>query len=192
MSDVCSPVSSTMYTTLNITLHILILYSFLTVFFVFYVSKAETQAFTDEFRNIIDENLTEALKKADVDAQGQVKKSLQDIQPLLQGLHNVYSKPSQINVNNNKWLFTMAYGIIFVLLLAFTIMVATLKYSCNTCIPLSHLLKENLLVFVVIGIAEFLFFTRIASKFIPVPPSLLITSLVDRVKQNLAPPQNAP
>jgi ABC-type multidrug transport system fused ATPase/permease subunit len=190
MPDVCAPLSNTMYTTLNITLHILILYSFLTVFFVFYVSKAETQAFTGEFQNIIDENLTEALKKADVEAQGQVKKALQDIQPLLQGLHNVYSKPSQINVINNKWLFTMAYSIIFVLLLAFTIMVGTLKYSCNTCIPLSHLIKENLLVFVVIGIAEFLFFTRIAAKFIPVPPSLLITSLVDRVKQNLAPPSN--
>lgn len=188
MPDVCAPISTTMYTVLNITLHILILYSFLTAFFVFYVSKAETQAFTDEFRNIIDENLTEALKKADVDAHGQVKKALQDVQPLLTSLHNVYSKPSAVNVTNNKWLFTMAYGIIFVLLLAFTVMVGTLKYSCNTCIPLGHMLKENLLVFIVIGLAEFLFFTRIASKFIPVPPSLLITSLVDRVKQNLAPP----
>ena len=184
-TQVCYPISSHMFLIINIVLHIFILYSFISLFFMLYVSKTEKKAFNNEFSDIITENLTEALQTADKDSGGQLKTVLQGLGPALQSLANIYSAPSPEVTTYNQWLFRSSFYIMFSILFTFGLMVAMLKYSCGTCMPLSHLIKENLIVFAVIGMAEYLFFTRIAANFVPVPPSLLVSTLIQQLKTDL-------
>jgi len=175
-----------MFLALNIVLHVFILYSFLSLFFVLYISKTEKKAFQDEFQNVVQQNLTQALANADQQLHGQVKIFLQGAQPVLTVMANMYANPSPDVATYNRWLFITMAMIATALIVSFSLAVGVLKYSCQTCLPVWHLIKENLVVFAVIGVAEFLFFTKVASTFVPVPPSLLITSLIDRLKSNLS------
>ena len=40
-------------------------------------------------------------------------------------------------------------------------------------------------MFVCIGIVEYVFFTRVALKFVPAPPSLLVNSLIKKFKETM-------
>ena len=44
---------------------------------------------------------------------------------------------------------------------------------------------ENIVTFIFVGVIEFWFFTNVASKFIPAPPSILFTSLLNSLKKYL-------
>ena len=181
----CFPLSSAMFLVINVVLHIFILYSFLCAFFILYVSKVERAAFQNEFDTVIADNLPTALLNADAKSGGKLKPVLQQMMPVLQILNNIYSQPSAEVEVYNEWLFRSMILVIVILAVTFSLMTGILKYGCKTCLPVRHIVTENILMFAVIGVAEYLFFTRIASKFIPVPPSLLVNTLVDRIKSNL-------
>jgi hypothetical protein len=55
------------------------------------------------------------------------------------------------------------------------------KYS----IDFNLILKENFIIFVCVGIIEFLFFNYIASKYVPVTPDFVATSILERIKLNI-------
>lgn len=182
----CYPLSSAMFLVINIVLHILILYSFLSAFFILYISKVEHSAFQSEFDGVIEDNLPTVLANADAKSGGKLKPLLTQMMPVLQILNNIYSEPSTEVVVYNQWLFRSMIMVIVILAITFSLLTGILKYACKTCLPVTHILTENIMLFAVIGVAEYLFFTKIASKFIPVPPSLLVNTLIDRIKNNLA------
>jgi hypothetical protein len=184
-SATCTRIGAKTYLLLNTVLHVFILYSFLSVFFIFYISKIEREAFDDEFSTVVQVNMAKVLVNADQKLDGKVKTLLKGASPILTVLNNMYSKPSKDVETYNKWLFGMSFSVSVVLILTFITITGVLKMSCGTCIPLLHLIKENVLIFIIIGLAEFMFFSRIASKFVPVPPSLLINSMISRLKENL-------
>jgi len=175
-----------MFLALNIVLHIAVLYAFISSFFILYVSRIERDAFKSEFGNIVNENLTQALENANAASGGQFKTVIQGLEPVLQVMANIYSKPTPEIQTYNKALFTSSYMVLFIIFFTFVLLVGVLKYSCHVCMPLGHIIKENLIVFAVIGITEFWFFDKIGSQFVPVKPSLLITTLINRLKSNLS------
>jgi hypothetical protein len=44
---------------------------------------------------------------------------------------------------------------------------------------------ENVIIFACVGVIEYLFFTKVALKFVPAPPSLLVTSLINKFKETI-------
>lgn len=89
------------------------------------------------------------------------------------------------NKNNNQVFFYIKF--INVLLIAFLLFFAYFIYV-NKTIKVNDfkvIITENILTFIGVGIIEYLFFTNVALKYIPAPPSLLYESFMNSLKKNL-------
>ena len=86
---------------------------------------------------------------------------------------------------NNQILFylKMTNGFIIIMLILFTYYL--LKTKNITIEEIKHLLFENILTFIFIGVIEYFFFTRVALKFIPAPPSLIAKSFMTALNDEL-------
>jgi len=73
---------------------------------------------------------------------------------------------------------------IYILLVLFTLVL--LKTQNLKLGEIGPVVGENLLTFTMVGIVEIVFFMNIASKYIPAPPSLIYTSLIDGIKANFS------
>jgi hypothetical protein len=73
------------------------------------------------------------------------------------------------------------------MLLIPVIIVAILTFSCSKCIPVNKIVLINLITFACVGIIEYLFFTNVAIKYVPTPPSTLVKSFYKNIKTNFPP-----
>lgn len=180
MSGECALASSKLVFIVNIFLHVIILFGFLTVFFNFFITKVMKSAFNDELGHIIENNLKGQLDKLYSNLNDEQKKGLKGIS--LDKFERAFQQPSKHVDVHNKWIQRVSYAGTVTLCIMLTMLMVILSFSCNTCIPFMKLLKENLIVFAFVGVVEFLFFTRIAMKFIPAPPSLMVSTFIDTFK----------
>jgi hypothetical protein len=99
---------------------------------------------------------------------------------------DIFSKNNSIREYNNKQVFSKIYTVNILLILFVIIFCGTLIYTNSISFPeLGYILLENIITFIFVGIIEIIFFYNIALKFIPTPPSLLLTTLLSKIKYNL-------
>lgn len=149
----------------NMALHSAILFTFLSLFFKLYISKLSTDTFNTEINNMVNASLgsnINLLKNNNI-VKLIPKKQLSDM----------FSKPNKVVETRNNGLFNsvlvaniMVWSIVVIIILIF-------KFSCNIDINLTNIITENIVAFSIIGFFEYLFFTRIAFKFVPVLPSFI-------------------
>jgi len=108
-----------------------------------------------------------------------------NIKTILDNYIKQYSNPNYIiNIHDNDIIFYSKYiSIIFLIISA--ILITVVKISCPTCLNVTKLLTENVLTFTFVGGIEYWFFMNYAMHFIPAPPSLLFSSAIDAIKENL-------
>ena len=105
---------------------------------------------------------------------------------LLDNYIQVYSKPNYvIGVHNNNTLST-GLNIIFIFSILTILLIATVKVSCGLCTNVTKLVIENVLTFIFVGGLEYWFFMTYAVNFIPAPPSLLMSTAINSIKENLS------
>ena len=95
-----------------------------------------------------------------------------------------YSGEDSDIISNNRKLIIINILLILAVFIVFIIFVIYYKkngYEINW----KHLLIENVILFALIGVVEYLFFTRVASKYIPTSASFISASLIDSVKNQL-------
>ena len=165
---------------MNILIHVIMLFSFLSLFFFLYVSKVEEDAFKNEFGNIIETNLNEFIENNKI-----LKPEIKDLSPWLSQVENMYSSYDRSTKERNILVKFSSIFVLLILLSIFITIVLTLFLGCDKRFSLKHILIENTIVFILIGIVEYMFFTKVAIKFIPTPPSLLVNTLIDTIKQQL-------
>ena len=173
---------------INGIFHVLILFTFLTILFFTIVLSLEKAAFENEITKEINSSVKNMVSKIQPTDKEQisniVNKSVnEDGQSSLDIAIDKYSKPSEFIVEHNKWVKITAVSVIlgvFVFLLSILIV---LSYSCGKCIGLSNIIKENIITFIFVGIVEYLFFTHIAFKYVPAPPSTMVTTIIDTFKK---------
>ena len=161
----------------NILLHVLILFTILSVIFWLVISKVESKSITDELNNNINNYLDT------FNGNESMETFSNDFSEPLSVLENMYSDPDEVTETNNSWLFktNMLYILILVVIIASILL--TMRYTCGiTDFPILHILKENMVIFLFIGIVEVWFFLNIGMKFIPTKPSMI----VNNVKTNLS------
>jgi hypothetical protein len=169
----------------DIGLHVWILFTFLAIFFFVYISKVETEAFEDQFSELIETQLPELLQKADDATKGAVKKAIAGNSTLLGILNKTYDKPDPAVTAYNSWLMLATFATSFVLL-AFLISGLAIRWnSCHVSVPLTKLIIKNAIVFLLVGFIEFAFFWFIGKKYVPAKPSQLVSDIVGRLKNNL-------
>ena len=184
-SNVCFPMSKDTNLLLNSFIHILVLFGFLTAFFMFFVSKIETEVLNEQLKSVIESQLKSNLKKGDTDQNLKRMLNTPELQEVLKKLTKEYSTPDKTTTEWNKWLFKLSVTIVVALLVLVLTMWLTLSLSCDRCVNGAHIFWENLVIFGCIGFVEYLFFTKIAIKFIPAPPSYLSAQFFDSIKKDL-------
>ena len=174
--------------TLNIGLHVLIIFTFLTIFFFAYVSKLESRTVQRAFDKIIEKEVYKFLTSFDNYA---TKLHLQNSNFLWNSAYKLaenIEKDSQgelesVKKHNNKLKF-IAMGIIISFSCLLIFLYVYFRRISDTKINFREILIDNLIIFAFIGMIEFYFFTKIASKIIPVTPDFVSLTILDRIKYN--------
>jgi hypothetical protein len=159
-------------------LHVLILASILTAFYFLVASKLGKSVLRSEIRNNIEDNLVPALKNADTN--NQVKNAIQEVN--FEKLKSIYQSDSEVTVTQNKWIERVTIGTLIFLFVVLFVIVSLLRTFC-TSVPIGRILKENLILFSLVGMAEVLFFLNVGRKFVPTKPSLIVETVIDSVKK---------
>jgi hypothetical protein len=176
---------------LDIALHVLILFTFLTIFFFTYISKLEKQNLDNTTNNAIINNMDSLLDSVDK-FQEKLKemnkiinidwKAADNIADTL--IQNSQGESQKIKENNDK-LFKGSIIAISVAFAFFTGLVIFLKYYMGYDIHVKHILLMNFIIFSITGAIEFWFFQNVASKYIPVGPDFVSNTILERVKYNI-------
>ena len=88
-----------------------------------------------------------------------------------------------IHTNNNN----LKYVGIIVAVTIFLLTIAVYYYytSQNQSVDLGHIIKENIAVFLVVGIIELVFFKTTAIKYVPITTTQIGKSMFERIKENI-------
>jgi hypothetical protein len=174
---------------LNISVHLLILFTFLTIFFFAYISKLSKKSIQDAMDGLINQQVGKLLtgidnwdKKLNSDYPTIKWKEVNKLAK--QVIDKSQGEMPEITDNNTKLQFigmTMI-GSLVVLTIG---MFVYFRYIKGYDIHIGQIIAENFVVFLFVGVIEFAFFMYIASKYIPVTPDFVATSALDRVKTNL-------
>jgi len=162
---------------ISITLHIFLLFTFLSIFFWLVIRKVETTSINNELNTAIDSNIKNLNIK---------KRIIPD--NVFNYLNKVFSQESPEVKKNNYWVFFYNISIIIFLLLTLILVIIVLKLSCGHCLSIWEIISENVFILLLVGAIEYMFFTYIASKYVPVLPSYLPTILVNDLKEKLKSP----
>ncbi len=173
----------------NVMIHCLILFVFLSCFFYFYISKIVSEHISDEIVSFAKDIIDSKYDDMDIRDRARFSATLQTMP--LATIKKMYSKPDPVKIENNFYnkfsAVLIACGMFAVLLAMFF----TYRFRCNRQIHGTHLIVENAIVFICVMALELGFFVLVASKFVPVVPSSTIKDIVKRIKTNFATPQEA-
>ena len=177
--------------TIDITIHIFILFTFLSIFFFTFASKLAKQSINDALTGIINVQVEQMLTNVDKWDKKIAPISYPNIN---WNVANKIAKKIEVNaqgelpdiVANNKKLLWIGIGIItnlFIFVVALYIYFRFVKlYDIN----IGRIITHNIILFIFIGIIEYFFFTLIAAKYIPVTPDFVASTLLDRIKYKVS------
>jgi ATP-dependent Zn protease len=85
------------------------------------------------------------------------------------------------DANYNQGLLDLTIAIIVCMLICLISVYLTMRLSAHKCPPMGIIFLKNILLFMLVGIVEYLFFINIAMFYIPVKPSYISQLLKDRL-----------
>lgn len=168
---------------INLSIHVFILTAFLSTFYFLYISKLTRDHVNNELSNIISKETTKMLDKLSEKTNNN-NINWKFIVSEVEKLKKEYTHELPYITEHNKKLLkhTVCFLIIFATVILF---MTTYAYMKNIKIRLKFIFAENFIIFFFVGIIEFLFFTEIASKYIPVTPDTATLAVVNRVKERI-------
>jgi len=158
----CSILTNYEDITIHAIFHVVILLIVLTAFFFIVVENLEKSSLSGQLINGIKNGLKDVYINKDENIHNKLIK-----------LAKLYKNPDKTNEAYNRSLFIISLFTIATLLLVFITLVLTLKLSTGRCINIFDIIIENMLLFICVGVVEYLFFINIGMKYIPVKPSYM-------------------
>jgi hypothetical protein len=185
---------------MNSILHALILFSFLSVFFILFIAKVTTDAFQDEADSLVDgminkdyvdnvlTNITNFILKIPMVRTLFTLLGIESIKTpdpdKLRHIANNFNVNSKLTDAKNNGLFKLIITINIILWIFYIIICIIIK-NIDSSFHISEIIIENLIIFIFIGIIEYYFFTKIALKFIPVVPSFISKKFIEMLIQKI-------
>lgn len=168
---------------LNLLLHTFAFFTVLTLMYQFVISPMETNALAQQVDQAVNEAVGHALANVSP-AQAQALKSTL---PLLQQFAKLQSPQDPLRAAHNDSVMMTAYGVIMALGIAFVVASSVMAASqVRLGRTMGHVFAENAILFVVLAGLEGGFFLTVASKYVPVMPSVLATTTVNTLKTTFA------
>lgn len=170
---------------LDVALHVLILFTFLTIFFFTYVSKLEKQTLDNTIINSVSDNTNTLLNDIkQISQKYNIKINWNNINDIAAKLvKNSKGEVPEIKENNDR-LYKGSMIAIIVGYLLFLAIVIFLKYYMGYDIHIRHILLMNIIIFSITGLIEYFFFMNVASKYVPVMPNEISDTMLERIKYN--------
>ena len=168
---------------LNFILHAFILWTFTTLFFFLFASKISTQALQDEIGAYIDTGIPKSLDSLSKIQKTKLRFAIKQFP--MQNLIEYTKIPDENVTLNNKWTQKVSVIVSLSLALLFLVVAVILRASCDPSVSLSRIITENIFIFTFVGIVEFLLFKYVALKYIPIAPSVITNTIIERLKQNM-------
>lgn len=166
---------------LSNVIQVIILFTVLSLFFFLYVSKIEAKVFEDEIDSAVKDNITKLLAKNNVS-----KNNVRAMIPVLEKVQKLYEGPDSASIERNIVVkFSAFFTILFLISIIATIVIS-LNFGCNKSVSVKELVLENLIIFAFVGVVEYMFFTHVAIKYVPVKPSTMINTAISEFKKELA------
>ena len=161
---------------MNGSLHFLILFIILNLLFWVVITSVSKKAIYDEVTG----NLKTPMKIL-IDKLSNDQKIIRASLPY-DNLKNIYKeKNTVVTVNNNNLLNLTIILIVLIFLFVFALAIIYSKKKNEDMPIFSHILTENMFVFLFVGLIEMIFFLTIAVNFVPSLPSHIITTSKDIV-----------
>jgi len=161
---------------INVGFHVLILTIFLVSFFYLYISKLTSEHIQSAIEDVVDDQIPALLDKVKAsDTNGLIKWNI--VAESANKFKQFYKEKDLYTECNNKKILIYATAFILIYLVALTLV--SIMYRKD--VDIKVILIENAVIFTCIGILEFLFFTKIAAKIIPVFPNDLAQAVKDRL-----------
>ena len=134
----CLPTNNTQNMIFNIGVHVTILFTILSIFFILVISKVSHNAINHEFVNLIDEKLQPQINNV-------FRRNPELIQYTSQlSSSNLFTNEDITVKYNNKWQYITMFMTIAFLILLTVIYPLILKYMCGTCVPVKDIIKNIL------------------------------------------------
>lgn len=163
----------------SVLLQVIILFTFLSVFFFIFVSKMEKKAFQNEMGDTITKGLGDILNESNL--AGEI---IEPYVPLLETLLETFQGLDEASVQRNIRVKDSAiFGI--AILLSILITLVFTSWIEDEHIHFRALTIENLIIFGLVGIVEYVFFTHIAIKYIPVTPAVMRNEVINTLREEL-------
>ncbi len=181
---------------LDILIHVFILASILSIFFLLVIVPLEKSELGNEVNKNIGDGAKHIIDQIKSD-YNQDKTSAEILISIITGesivkiddslksfntdfvkrLETYYKDEDPVNTTYNNGLVTPLAIVITFILIMIIVIYYIYKNSCGKCPKIFTLVGENLLLFSIIGIIEYMFFTKFASNYIPIKPSLIIQTV---------------
>lgn len=170
---------------LDVALHVLILFTFLTIFFFAYISKLEKQSLDNTITNSVSDNTNTFLNDIkQLSQKYNIKINWNTINDIADKLvKNSKGEVPEIKENNER-LYKGSMIVIIVGYLLFIGIIIFLKYYMGYDIRIGHILLMNIIIFSITGLIEYFFFMNVASKYVPVMPNEISDTMLERIKYN--------
>jgi hypothetical protein len=178
---------------LNLNLHILILFIFLTIYFFTYVAIKEKEKIDTSLNTIINDQTISLLSQLDkwdkkLSPTGKSNINWDNVEKNANKLKNKYIGEIPSIKSNNKKLLIISIISICVILFIFIGMLIYTKIKKNELdgnINIKHIIIENVIIFIFVGIIELLFFQFIINKYIPIGQEFVVTEIVNKLKSKI-------
>tara|TARA_B100000686_G_C16773340_1_gene966713 strand:+ start:1516 stop:2082 length:567 start_codon:yes stop_codon:yes gene_type:complete len=173
---------------INITLHVLILYTFLTILFFTVIINIEEKQIQDQLFPVIDKQVIKLLTKAKAGWDKDYKDLFGPFpweivkKIALSGMEK-NKNPSEEVINNNVKLRYNSILIILVLFFVLILLIGYFKYIKRRKFGLRYILTQNFFIFLFVGVIEFLFFWNIIQKYTPIYPKEAEITALKRVRK---------
>lgn len=176
----CKILPKNIFLIISIILHILILLLIISTFYFLFIANVAKKSFQNELKHAIYDNMISSIRKSD--KNGEIKKNLKEFN--LEKLKEHFKKADDITNIQNDWLVKVNYGTAVGVFILLCVTVFILYFSCGN-VPYSTILLENIILFILIGAVEVVFFLYVGRKFIPTKPSLIMKTFIESVDKNL-------
>ena len=177
--NICISKQNTVNFGVNILTHCTFLLAIICSVFFLFTEKIMSNAINNQIEDLAVDSIDKFYAESTPENQKAIQLGLQHAQ--LETVLNIYETPSEDRFINNAWVEKLIYVIVGLLVFVVIVAIVISKANCGK-ISVVEILSENIIIFMFVGVVEFLFFTKIIIKYIPAYPSTLTNIFVEQLK----------
>lgn len=161
----------------DIFTNIFLIFSFLTAFYQFYIIGMERSSIEGQIKDAVQDMVA----KQDVSSLAGLKDEIVQLEKLAQGDTDATTLTNKA-LFTNAWMISAFFGVMVIILAVSFFGYRKNPYFKKHPLSIADILFKNFWMFVVAGLLEFVFFMKIATKFTPVPPSAMGSTVANAIK----------